>query len=254
MSWLFSRALVEGYSEAICLDGEQFAQSNGSPTPQAYLPLDRMTAFSRPSRSGMTFAPLTDTLGAAVLMSFLAAFPAKTLARPALVPDLMESEAGSGQRWCGSFARYDRDTSTWKTPQCSLLEGLDEFSETWPRRGSMRSGVSYLRPTPALPICASASGLWPTPERRWPTPVASMSKGSSPASLTRKTGASHENDRLDHAVMASDGGQLNPTWVEWLMGWPLEWTALEPLATVRFQEWQQQHSPSSLLRQVKAAA
>ena len=27
-------------------------------------------------------------------------------------------------------------------------------------------------------------------------------------------------DRIDHAVMASDGGQLNPAWVEWLMGWP----------------------------------
>ena len=24
------------------------------------------------------------------------------------------------------------------------------------------------------------------------------------------------------------GGQLNPTWVEWLMGFPLEWTACEP--------------------------
>jgi DNA (cytosine-5)-methyltransferase 1 len=24
-------------------------------------------------------------------------------------------------------------------------------------------------------------------------------------------------------------GQLNPTWVEWLMGWPLEWTDLKPL-------------------------
>jgi hypothetical protein len=27
------------------------------------------------------------------------------------------------------------------------------------------------------------------------------------------------------------GGQLNPTWVEWLMGYPLEWTALEDSAT-----------------------
>ena len=65
----------------------------------------------------------------------------------------------------------------------------------------------------------------------WPTPVASMSKGSSPASLTRKSGRSRENDRLDHKVMATDGGQLNPTWVEWLMGWPLGWTDLKPRGT-----------------------
>lgn len=78
---------------------------------------------------------------------------------------------------------------------------------------------------------------------RWPTPVASMAKGSSPASLTRKSGTDRRNDRLDHAVMASDGGQLNPTWVEWLMGWPLGWTDLKPLEMDRFREWQQQHSP-----------
>lgn len=76
----------------------------------------------------------------------------------------------------------------------------------------------------------------------WPTPVASASKGSSPAALTRKDGRDRSTDRLDHAVMKSDGGQLNPNWVEWLMGWPIGHTALEPLETGRFQEWQQQHS------------
>ena len=37
------------------------------------------------------------------------------------------------------------------------------------------------------------------------------------------------------------GGQLNPTWVEWLMGWPLGWTDLRPLATDRFRQWCEQH-------------
>ena len=77
--------------------------------------------------------------------------------------------------------------------------------------------------------------------RTWPTPVASASKGSSPAALTRKSGADRSNDRLDHAVMASDGGQLNPEWVEWLMGWPIGWTELKPLAMDKFHVWQQQH-------------
>ncbi|KPG94781.1 hypothetical protein AK821_18410 [Pseudomonas sp. RIT-PI-r] len=58
----------------------------------------------------------------------------------------------------------------------------------------------------------------------------------------RKSGADRSNDRLDHAVMASDGGQLNPEWVEWLMGWPIGWTELKPLAMDKFREWQQQHS------------
>lgn len=64
-----------------------------------------------------------------------------------------------------------------------------------------------------------------TAVRRWPTPTTSMHKGSSPASLTRRDGQDRSNDRLDHAVMATDGGQLNPAWVEWLMGFPPNWTA-----------------------------
>ena len=33
------------------------------------------------------------------------------------------------------------------------------------------------------------------------------------------------------------GGQLNPDWVEWLMGWPIGWTALEPLTAIRPHDW-----------------
>jgi len=43
----------------------------------------------------------------------------------------------------------------------------------------------------------------------------------------------------------NNGGRLNPNWVEWLMGWPIGWTDLQPLAMDKFQEWQQQHSPFS---------
>jgi len=35
-------------------------------------------------------------------------------------------------------------------------------------------------------------------------------------------------------------GQLNPPWVEWLMGFPIGWTDLKPLAMVKFQQWLQQ--------------
>jgi hypothetical protein len=36
-------------------------------------------------------------------------------------------------------------------------------------------------------------------------------------------------------------GHLNPEWLEWFMGWPMGWTELEPLATDKFQSWQQAH-------------
>jgi hypothetical protein len=34
---------------------------------------------------------------------------------------------------------------------------------------------------------------------------------------------------MAHTDQATIGGKLNPTWVEWLMGWPLGWTDLKPL-------------------------
>lgn len=39
----------------------------------------------------------------------------------------------------------------------------------------------------------------------------------------------------------SNGLKLQPAFVEWLMGWPIGWTDLKPLATDKFREWRQQH-------------
>lgn len=265
MSWLYSRALVEEYSAATCSAGAQSALSSLSPTPQAFLPIVKMTAFSRPSRSGMTFSPLTDDLGEALLTWFLADSRVRTFQLPGMAPELTESVPAFGEKWHESSVRYDRDSSSWKTHRCLWDEDLPWYSVILPSWGMTLDGVLWEPPTLGRPISETGYGLWPTPKandaekrgnfdvtnprnglpaaaKSWPTPVASMSKGSSPASLTRKSGADRSNDRLDHAVMASDGGQLNPTWVEWLMGWPLEWTALKPLEMAKFREWQQQHS------------
>ena len=81
MSWLYSRVLVEEYLEDISLDGEQSVQLSGSLTQQAYCAPDKMTAFSRISRFGMTFKPLTESRGEDLLTLYLEAFHAKTLAQ-----------------------------------------------------------------------------------------------------------------------------------------------------------------------------
>jgi hypothetical protein len=124
-----------------------------------------------------------------------------------------------------------------------------------------------------------AQNNW-NPGQMWPTPTRRDYKGTnSPEGLTRKDGKSRM-DQLPNAVayggtkthqkwgtprcfMYKDAlkdrgkgnlgeqvnerenvkktGQLNPPWVEWLMGWPVEWTDLKPLETDRYQQWQQQH-------------
>lgn len=109
-------------------------------------------------------------------------------------------------------------SGNWPTPTCADAF-TDKLKSSQQQEGSMHS-VNLSQAV-----------------KMWPTPVSTMHKGSSHASLTGKSGADRSNDRLDHAVMASDGGQLNPDWVEWLMGWPIGWTSMEPLNQDRFLAW-----------------
>lgn len=56
----------------------------------------------------------------------------------------------------------------------------------------------------------------------WPTPKASES-GPDYARVNRPRSG---GDDLHTRVARNDPGPLNPEWVEWLMGYPLNWTAL----------------------------
>ena len=225
MSWLFSRALVEAYSADISLDGEQCALWNGTPTqPASWLP-GKTTEAYRLSRSGMTYRPLTADHGEAVLTSFLEAFPAKISAQQEREPDLMENDQACGNTWRGLLAKYDRNSRSWKIAQCSLLEGLDAFSETWPRWGIMHNGGCLELSMPEHLIRETESGsLLPTPTTKANMLAPSMQKW-----------------KAHRLLDAQVGGSLNPEWVEWLMGWPIGWTDLKPLETDKFQQWLNLH-------------
>ena len=62
--------------------------------------------------------------------------------------------------------------------------------------------------------------------RKWPTPQANDAKN--PYARVREHS---QATMLGEAVLKADpttgGGKLNPTWVEWLMGFPLGWTDLK---------------------------
>jgi len=273
MSWLYSQALVEEYSLENSLDGEQSAPLNGSHTQQAYCAPDKMTGFSKLSRYGMTYKPLTESRGEELLMLYLEGFHAKTSAQQEKAQGLTENAAGCGEKWHASFAKYSPDLSLWKTPQCSLLGDLEEFLETWPQWGLMRGGECWEQRTLEQTIRGTGFGLlesWPTPltqdsyERsawkiiaqaneggkarmtltrkvkyleKMPTPVSRMWKdnGQSPSELSRNS----------ETLATKAGGSLNPTWVEWLMGWPLGWTDLKPLEMDKSHCVQQQLGESS---------
>jgi hypothetical protein len=68
----------------------------------------------------------------------------------------------------------------------------------------------------------------------WATPTASAG-GPEPEGTTGRKLVTQVQQKTQA------GGALNPTWVEWLMGWPLGWTDLSVSATDKFRLWLRQH-------------
>ncbi len=75
---------------------------------------------------------------------------------------------------------------------------------------------------------------WATPSARdWKDSPGMARSGINPDGSERK-----REDQLARQVYGEDaGGQLNPTWVEWLMGWPLLWTSTEPMPLETWGAW-----------------
>jgi hypothetical protein len=118
-----------------------------------------------------------------------------------------------------------------------------------------RTGIAFRLPPSAPLTDVTGSFSWPTPTatdakgrayqkrpdgtrgvtlvgavRMWPTPTARLGTPRG-AQAARYSDPRRSND-LDDAVAASGhSGPLNPTWVEWLMGFPLGWTDSEASAT-----------------------
>ena len=227
MSWLFSQALVEEYLGENSLDGEQSAPLNGSHTQQAYCAPVKMTDFSRLSRFGMTYKPLTESRGEELLTLYLAGFHAKTSAQQEKAQELTESEAGCGEKWHASFAKYDPDLSLWKTPQCSLLGDSEEFLETWPQWGLMRDGECWEQMQLGLVTIEKEFGYWPTPTA---TDWKATGKLETLKRQGDKNGAGHQN-RPPYQYARKFNMKMPLAAQEILMKWPLGWTDLKPLET-----------------------
>ena len=280
MSWHFSQALVAASSVDTSSDGGASAPSNTTTMPAAFSSHGKTTDASRRSRSGMTFAPLTDALGEAVLTWCLEASRARTSAPPERAPASREPDQGSGQRWRALSVRFDPATSGWRTARCLYAEDLAWSSVTLPRWGSLHDGELWERTTQAPRTNEKGSGCWATPtanqqqaasipaalneakrlhprgqwslvtqvvaehvhgNKMWPTPTVNDSKNNGSPSQYRRTSNGKPRDLQLNAVV---GGALNPTWVEWLMAWPLGWTDCAASATDRFREWCSAHGRS----------
>ena len=276
MSWHYLQGQEVESWEGDCLDGAPSALSRLIPTPEASCLPDRQTDALTASRSGMMCALLMDTHGEVASMSSAVAFPVRISAP--LEPEKGSRELGPvcGWKWRALSERYDLDLSLWKTQTCLFPEVLQWSSVILPKWGMMRGGECWERITSELPIRDTDSGLWPTPVadgeggtslgyavRNWPTPTvhgnhnrkgASKNSGIGLATAVKmwstltchdrkgQSGAKRgRNAQGGECLTQQVGGTLSPMWVEWLMGWPVGWTDLEPLETDKFRQWLRSH-------------
>ena len=253
MSWLFSQALVAEYSEENSLAGEPCALLSGNPTPLAYLPLDRMKAFSRLSLSGVTFRPVTDDLGAGLLTWFLAGSHARTSASQEMAPALTVLDPACGTTWQELSVRFDLNSFSWRTHRSLWDEDLTEFCLTFPAWGLMRDGVLWEQLPQTFHTGAKGSGWWPTPVK-FDANLPGMMPKNGDSTRTDMHGKARKVLRdgrtasmgLSRLIIFMTGKFPKAEAFEELMAWPNGWTALAPLGMDKFQQWQLAHGTCSL--------
>lgn len=147
----------------------------------------------------------------------------------------------------------------YQRPNAELRTSATEYGYSVPTPTAQEGGYNKSSPhgkkRPSLTTMARKN-LWPTPKandakkggnfdtgnprnglpaaaKKYPTPTA---RDSSPEGL--EAGKKRNTPKLTTVVQIEDGsGQLNPTWVELLMGWPKGWTDLDNLKSEEFDAW-----------------
>lgn len=181
------------------------------------------------SQSGMTCEHSTASLGADSLIACVEDSHAKILAQPEVQTekDWKVQEVDSGLKWREWFVKFDHDTSSWKIPQLSFFEGLEESLGIWIRWGMMRHGECFRLAMLEHDMSVRGCGLLPMIG----TPL--------------KTQRSRSEDFMSRArnpfELCPKGYLPSPKWVERLMGWPDGWTDLQPLGMDKFQVWLDSH-------------
>ena len=272
MSWHYLQGQEEVSSEDISWDGEQFVPSKSKTTLGEYCLPDNETESYPDSPYGMTLRLLMADDGKIGLMWCQGVFPVRTYLAQEQEKGFTDNDQDYGPRWQGSLARYNPASYSWKTAQCSLFGGLEEFSGTWPRWGMMRDGECSPVETRVEFTYESESGLkLPTP-RSCTAMSAQITEKTAAAKypnletvlaiLTLPTIGKNEYKGSSHArfigskdfrgakmseglrTCKSDPIYLNPSFAELVMMWPVGWTELKPLATDKFREWLNSHGKS----------
>lgn len=164
-----------------------------------------------------------------------------------------ESEADFSSKWSESWKKFIPRSYFSKMSRPFELADWIKSSGHFPIFGMTVDGRVYLPQMLEPRTSENDGGCWPTPRasdgekggpnqrgskgdlalpavHKWRTPRARDGMGRGPSDPKKLLQQGHSVSLHDQV-----GGQLNPTWVEWLMGYPLEWTALEDWAMQWFR-------------------
>ena len=239
MSWHYLRELEGESLEDICSGGELLQPLKSKITHAEFYCNGKLMDSYLDSLYGMTFAPLMGNLGEQKSMSSQEVFLVRTSQSEEKAMDLREKDQVCGERWQGLLAKYDPIMSLWRTPQCSLLEDLEQSLETWSNWGSMLNGVCWEETMPNYLTEENEFGCW------LPTMSVSMKNGA--ASKRYLNSKEYRGSMpMEWIRTSKDCAQyFHPDYAELLMDFPIKWTDLKPLAMDKFQSWRQQHGESS---------
>ena len=159
------------------------------------------------------------------------------------------------QRGTQALPTCESESGFWPTP---VAHDDGKTPEAHMRMKARMKGGPRQKPTSlTVMVKGVEQGMWPTPtatntkavhmrgadkgKQRKPrsylaTPQArDYFPPHTPEYIAAKRAQGHGMSNLNDQI----GGQLNPTWVEWLMNWPLGWTSLEPMKHENWKHWKE---------------
>jgi hypothetical protein len=128
-----------------------------------------------------------------------------------------DRESGSGAQLSLAQAAHVADNRSWPTPLAGARKMVGpNFNIDEPRNGIAAAVRREIRDA-HLPTPTSQNGL-------------------------RDGSQSEHHPGKWQSPGHPEYGELNPDWVEWLMGWPRTWTSLEPMNLDELQRWQEENT------------
>ena len=125
--------------------------------------------------------------------------------------------------FCLKFCASDGE---WMTHQTLFDEQIDEKSVVLPNEGKMIDGEIFVE----------NNNHANNGERNvFPTPLAHIAKETGCPSEWRREAKQLGTMMAERATMQ----QLTPDWTEWLMGFPIGWTSIEPMKKEQLDAWAQ---------------